>query len=690
MNRRSQRRRPQSDDTVPILLAEEALNKVLKSNVLKEIEDGSAGAISIIVPSVGWVDSVGNIMGGHAPDAWVMERPTRPRNPEDDNTTAANQLAEGKLVIVVTVSDQLVPPVIRTVRTYDLVVPPLDAPMVASVIKKVAVGRLPPGFNRLPLQTLGFEEIAAAVGLGGDAHTIATRLEKAVVRKAEDASAGNDRVPDLAVAVEYGAARDFAIDLKIDLDDVRAGRLSIDEVDLGCLLTSVPGCGKSLYSKALGKFLGVPVVQSSVADWFAAGPGYLDSVVKAMRKTFEEAREKAPCVLFLDECDALPDLDQTRSHGRDWWAPVVLDFLTLLDSATSNRAGVIVVAATNREHMVAPAIKRPGRLERVLHIGPPNAVGAERVLRFHLMRDLEHEDIGDIARICADASKTPADMMEAVRAARRTARRAGRNMIHADLLGRFRRPETRSEEQIRVVATHEAGHALAAALLLPERLVFVSIEPNGADSGGRLRLAMHDDFYVPDREKHLDWARIFLGGRAAESILLNGVTVGSGGNKNSDIALASAQIAALHLSFGHGSALRWRCEPDDALSLLHRHPSIQVEVEKELARCHGEVVSLLERNRAALERMVSELLTRRTLDAEEIRRVAGVTLHETGPATTAPAPLGGASLSGLASTKSEPTDSSEGSFGDQSGVGNSEIWAQAAAEKPVVKSSATA
>src|SRR5690606_22073400 len=145
-------------------------------------------------------------------------------------------------------------------------------------------------------------------------------------------------------------------------------------------------------------------------------------------------RSSAPCLLFLDELDQVPNLDATDSKNRDYWAPVVADFLVALDGAVAERNGVIVVGATNRLHAIAPAILRNGRLERSVFLGPPGPDGALRILRHHLGTALQNVELGEVAAICASRSMTGADIMDVARTARRRARRANRDLAPDDIM----------------------------------------------------------------------------------------------------------------------------------------------------------------------------------------------------------------------------------------------------------------
>ncbi len=136
--------------------------------------------------------------------------------------------------------------------------------------------------------------------------------------------------------------------------------------------------------RVLGENLQVPLIATSVASWFADSPGHLDSVIKAVNAVFERARALAPCVVLLDELDALPNRATMDSRGRDWWLPVITHFLLTLDSAVSGATrGLIIVGATNHAEALDAALVRPGRLERVIEVLPPrDAADRAAILRW--------------------------------------------------------------------------------------------------------------------------------------------------------------------------------------------------------------------------------------------------------------------------------------------------------------------
>lgn len=255
---------------------------------------------------------------------------------------------------------------------------------------------------------------------------LARALQSIVGNRKRDSSGprGLARVPGLSPAVN-----DWVRSLIRDLDEYRAGRIGWADVDRGAVVAGPPGCGKTTLARAMAEEAGVPLIVGSQGQWQAAG--HQGEMLKAMRMSFAEARKAAPCILFLDELDSFPDRRRVAGENGGYMQQVVNALLAELDGAVA-REGVVVVGACNNPDLLDPALVRPGRLERVLVLGPPDRDGVEGVFRVHLGSDLRDESLADIAAMAHGMSG--AEMELAVRAARRSARVLGRQMTRGGLL----------------------------------------------------------------------------------------------------------------------------------------------------------------------------------------------------------------------------------------------------------------
>src|ERR1700722_3154353 len=203
---------------------------------------------------------------------------------------------------------------------------------------------------------------------------------------------------------------------------------------------------------------------------------------------FERAAALAPCILFLDEIDALPNRATMSPRGADWWIPVITDFLLSLDNAVAGkRTGLVVIGATNNIKGVDAAVLRPGRLERAIEIGRPDHAGAANILRYHLNGELSDADLADIAHLM-DGS-TGAEIMMAVRGARRIARYAGRTLERDDLRQTIAPVEDMAPDALKRASVHEAAHAVAS-LVVPSGVLKRCIVGSAAGSLGQTLIQM--------------------------------------------------------------------------------------------------------------------------------------------------------------------------------------------------------
>lgn len=439
--------------------------------------------------------------------------------------------------------------------------------------------------------------LGACFSPGATVATVTARLQHLQKSKLKTPTA----IPSLASVQGLDPAKQWGMDLKADLAAYRSGKISFSAIEAGAVLAGPPGTGKTMVARIIAAECNLSFVQTSIGSLFANSDGHLDGVVKQLRSVFNEAKAKAPCLLFVDELDALPSRNKLDDRGRSWWTTVITDFLIQLDSSLNDRTGVVVLGATNRYQDLDSALVRPGRLSRLLQIDPPSTDALEAILRQHLGGDLKTEDLGPLVMLTKGA--TGAAAAGWVSTARRSARNSGSPVSIDDLWEAAIGKETRSPDDLWRVAVHEAGHCLVG-YVLGQKPIFVTIRGVG-DTVGHTRFELGAQLTRSELERA---AIVTLGGQAAERQILGGsFTIGTGGEHGSDLHLATEVVAQGYASFGWGESMVWRSEPKDAIALLYKDRQFFVMVEQDIRR-HADAASAIIRQHADVCRDLAKLL----------------------------------------------------------------------------------
>jgi hypothetical protein len=406
-----------------------------------------------------------------------------------------------------------------------------------------------------------------------------------------------------------------------DLEAYSAGRLAWADVDRGCLLSGPPGCGKTLYARALAATCGVPLVTGSYSEWLATGSAHQGDLLKAMRKTFATARSSAPAILFVDEIDSFPNRGTITHHFAEWEIQVVNALLAEIDGA-AGRDGVIFIAACNHPDRLDPALLRSGRLDRHVRIGMPNRAALAAILREHLGVDLPGEELFGAALAAAGASG--ADCERLVRGARRRARTANRAMVMGDLLSEIGGADDRSDEDLWLAAIHEAGHVVAASTLRPGSVGMVTLRANAASGGFTALTPAPSPFIRPS--DLLERLIILLAGRASEEAIFGTASSGAGGSADSDLgrATAIAVTASTALGLDRRGGLVWRGLPDAHLlpGALTADLALAARVRETLDSAYAEACELIQGRVDAVQAVAVALLERHVLDGRDAETIA--------------------------------------------------------------------
>ena len=433
---------------------------------------------------------------------------------------------------------------------------------------------------------------------------------------ASDTAAKNDGIPTLHELAGYGEAKEWALKALRVLEAIRAGdpEVSLSDLPRGALLVGPPGVGKSIFAQSLAKTLNIPSVITSVSNWLSHGDTHLGTVIAAARAAIEKAASFQPGLLFIDEVDSLVDRDLESSSSASWWINFINSVLTAIDGAVKT-PGLIVVGACNDLNRVDKALKRSGRLETVVHIGLPNQTDRLSIFEFYVKGAVGREALKSCAIRAAGMSG--ADIQRIVREAKQGARDEGRRLAVADLHAAMAPRSRLNQAEHKLVARHEAGHALAS-LMLDDRLIAVDVD-RGVTHLKPLASVLSGSA--------IDQAlSTLMAGRAADQLLSGEVHSGAGGALVSDLGQATSLAAARHIAFGLGGTLVFLGSIQDALRLLEADRDLRARVERDLQDAYDRTVGLLAHNEGALRALADELARRRFMHAEEIAEL--VAKHE--------------------------------------------------------------
>ena len=441
--------------------------------------------------------------------------------------------------------------------------------------------------------------------------------------RAREAAVAPRAAPTLARLHGMPEATEWGMALARDLSEYRRGALPWSAVDAGCLLSGPPGVGKTLFARALAASCDVPLFTGSYATWHSSGSTYQGDFLKAMRRTFADAKAAAPCILFIDEVDSFPDRRKVSNHNGSYETQVVNGLLAEIDGADA-RDGVVLLAACNHPEKLDPALVRSGRLDRHIRLALPSASDLTAILREHLREhlgdDLRDEDLRRMGSLAA--GRSGADCERAVRGARRRARLRSEPMVLADLVAELVDATMDAASAFRV-ATHEAGHVVAA-LELGGTFVLeaVTIQATGGMKGAML--GRWNDIFLS--EDHVnDRLVVLLAGRAAEEVVLGNASSGAGGGAASDLAQATglALRASVSMGLDRDDGLLWRGEPDDRMApaMLECDPRLAARIRLKLSGAHEQASDLVRRRRAAVAAVADALVEFRTLSGDEARNI---------------------------------------------------------------------
>ncbi len=401
----------------------------------------------------------------------------------------------------------------------------------------------------------------------------------------------------------------------------------------GVLLVGPPGTGKTMLAKAVAGEANVPFFSMSGSEFVEMFVGMGASKV---RDLFKQAKEKAPCIVFIDEIDAIGKKRDGQIGGNDEREQTLNQLLTEMDGFDGSN-GVIILAATNRPESLDPALTRPGRFDRRVPVELPDLQGREAILKVHAkkIKPAEDVDFHTIARMASGASG--AELANIVNEAALRAVRSGRTVVtEADLeesvevviAGYQKKNAVLSDEERHIVAYHEIGHALVAALQSHSAPVQkITIIPRTSGALGYTMQVEQGDKYLMTKEELENRIATLTGGRAAEEVVFGSITTGASNDIEQATKVARAMITRYGMSetfdmvametvnnqyLGGDSSLN--CSADT-------QKEIDLEVSALVKREHQKARKLLEDNRQKLDELSAYLYEKETITGEEFMAI---------------------------------------------------------------------
>jgi cell division protease FtsH len=401
----------------------------------------------------------------------------------------------------------------------------------------------------------------------------------------------------------------------------------------GVLLVGAPGTGKTLLARAVAGEAGVTFFRISGSEFVEM---FVGVGAARVRDLFQQARAKAPCIIFVDELDAIGKSRSTGISTNDEREQTLNQLLVEMDGFDA-RTGVIIIAATNRPEVLDPALLRPGRFDRQIVVDKPDLTGREEILRLHSKNVKLDESVNlrDVAR--RTAGFVGADLANLVNEAAIHAVRSGRKRVIQDdfedafeklVAGLEKKNRLINPKERRIVAYHETGHAMVA-FFTPgaDPVEKISIVPRGIGAlGYTMQLPMEERFLMTEEELYgkID---VLLGGRAAEQLVFGEISTGASNDLNKAADIARRMIT----DFGMSNKFRNVFLPsrkqspflgEDSYTIMREYSeNTQQYVDEETARIIDEryqkVTQLLEENRMSIEKVAEKLLKVEVLDGQE-------------------------------------------------------------------------
>ena len=416
----------------------------------------------------------------------------------------------------------------------------------------------------------------------------------------------------------------------------------------GALLVGPPGTGKTLLAKAVAGEAGVPFFSLSGSDFVEMFVGVGASRV---RDLFKQAQQNAPCIIFIDELDAIGKSRDSRFGGNDEREQTLNQLLAEMDGFDSSK-GIIILAATNRPEILDKALLRPGRFDRRIIVERPDLKGRIDVLKVHAKNVCMDETVDFKEIALATSGAVGSDLANIINEAALLAVRNGRNAVsQSDLFesvevviaGKAKKDRVLSAEERRIVSYHEVGHALVAALQKnTEPVQKITIIPRTMGALGYVMQVPEEEKYLMSEKQIREELVTMLAGRAAESIVFDSVTTGASNDIEQATKLARAMITQYGMSEKFGLIGLTTVEDQylGGRATLNCGEATAAEIDQEVMKilkaAYDQALALLADNRDCLDKIAAFLIERETITGKEFmkifREVKGIPDSETEPA----------------------------------------------------------
>ncbi|MGK7873234.1 MAG: ATP-dependent zinc metalloprotease FtsH4 [Xenococcaceae cyanobacterium] len=406
----------------------------------------------------------------------------------------------------------------------------------------------------------------------------------------------------------------------------------------GVLLVGPPGTGKTLMAKAVAGEAGVPFFSISGSEFVEL---FVGAGAARVRDLFEQAKKKAPCIIFIDELDAIGKSRASGGFisGNDEREQTLNQLLTEMDGFSAGDATVIVLAATNRPETLDPALLRPGRFDRQVLVDRPDLSGRLRILEIYAQK----VKLGSDVDLKAIATRTPgfagADLANLVNEAALLAARNQRETVAQEdfneaiervVAGLEKKSRVLSDKEKKIVAYHEVGHALVgAAMPGGGKVAKISIVPRGMAALGYTLQMPTEDRFLMDESELRDQIATLLGGRAAEEVVFGSITTGASNDLQRATNLAEQMVTTYGMSkvlgplayekgqqtnfLGDGSMNPRRMVSDETAK------AIDQEVKDIVEQGHQQALDILNHNRDLLEKIAQQILETEVIEGEELQ-----------------------------------------------------------------------